>query len=329
MHSKGVMAREAMLVLVLSLVLCGPAFCRSPMDYYPIGTENSWILWTTAENNPTFGDRWTYIDTTRDTVFGFPGERRSYRVVHSERLVSQPDTVAYHIQYYCYNDGFDLCISAFEAEDGTVIPFESLPLYLGNPVAVGDSVCMQFEDWETSYVVVSVTDTVQLPIGNFEGCLHVRERMSVEGEPRNWGDRWYAPMDYWPVAGPVKARSVHWYSYPDSFRITNSHLLEADVWPTGVSEPAAELDTGLRLHGVKPNPSQTNVVLTFGSTKRQQAVIRVLDVRGREVARVFEDVVDPGRREVVWDTAQLPSGVYFVMLDGGGGRCTEKVVVLR
>ena len=330
MRSKRVMAREAMLVLVLSLVLCGTALCRSPMEYYPIGAENSWLMWTTAENAPSFSDRWTYIETTRDTLFGFPGERRSFRVAHSEWSADWPDTNVYRVEYYCYNENFDLCTSAFEEEDGSLILYESLPLYLGNPVAVGDSVYLQHESWEESYVVVSVTDTVQLPIGSFSECLHVRERRSWDGVPRDWRDVWYAPIDYWPVAGgPVKVRGVHWISYPDSFRVTNTHLLEADVFPTGVPETPGGSESGMRLLRPRPNPARSTVVLAVASGERRQAVVRVLDVSGREVARVLDDVVGPGWRQLKWNTEHLPSGVYFVMLESDGDRCMEKVVLLR
>jgi len=319
-----------MLVLVLALVLCGTALGRTPMEYFPVVGENSWLMWTTAENDPAWGDRWTYIATTQDTLFGFPGERRSFRVAHSEWSNAWPDTSVYRVQYYCYNENFDLCTSAFEEEGGSLILYDSLPVYLGNPVAVGDSVNLVHETWEVSYVVVSVTDTVQLPIGNFDECLHVRERGTLDGVPRHWDDVWYAPVDYWPVAGgPVKSRSVHWISYPDSFRVTNTHLLEADVFPTGVPETPAEPESGLRLLRPAPNPTRSSVALAVGSVERRRAVVRVVDVSGREVARVLEDFVGPGWRQLTWNTEHLPSGVYFVMLESDGDRCMEKVVVLR
>jgi hypothetical protein len=50
-----------------------------------------------------------------------------------------------------------------------------------------------------------------------------------------------------------------------------------------------------------------------------EVALTVHDLRGREVARLFEGHRQAGRHEAVWETElSLPTGVYFGRLSLGG-----------
>jgi hypothetical protein len=62
--------------------------------------------------------------------------------------------------------------------------------------------------------------------------------------------------------------------------------------------------------------------------------MRIFDVRGREVARLMDDVLSPGPGSLFWDGTyanggEAPSGIYFVDLLAGRQRVVRKLVMAR
>ncbi len=85
---------------------------------------------------------------------------------------------------------------------------------------------------------------------------------------------------------------------------------------------------------VAPSPFQNRSVARFHIAIAGPARVAVYDVRGREVARLADRVFVAGEHEVEWtgratSGAQVPSGVYFVVLKSAGEHLTRRVVLLR
>jgi hypothetical protein len=83
---------------------------------------------------------------------------------------------------------------------------------------------------------------------------------------------------------------------------------------------------------VSPNPSRGSVTIALAVRDAAGARVRVLDVRGREVANLAPRVA--GRSEVSWDgqdhaSRPAASGVYFVELTTGAAVFREKIVLVR
>lgn len=77
-----------------------------------------------------------------------------------------------------------------------------------------------------------------------------------------------------------------------------------------------------------PNPFNPSTTIEFRSVTSGRAVVRVHDVLGREVATLFDDMLDGGsvvRR--VFDARVLPSGLYFVRIQHEGRTRTSKLVL--
>ena len=102
------------------------------------------------------------------------------------------------------------------------------------------------------------------------------------------------------------------------------------MWRTtgvAVSSEAPAADPARLGVSVRPNPARdrTSVVVRGdGSAVRVVA----LDVRGREVAVVFEGVVS-GERTVSVDTSEWPGGVYVVRAGAGGQTASARLTVAR
>jgi hypothetical protein len=100
--------------------------------------------------------------------------------------------------------------------------------------------------------------------------------------------------------------------------------------PPGAEVAAAEagepIPAASALRQVYPNPFNPSTTISYavGSTEGSATMVtlRVYDVLGREVTRLVNESQQPGWHSVRFDASiagGLPSGVYFVKLDIGGG----------
>ncbi len=96
------------------------------------------------------------------------------------------------------------------------------------------------------------------------------------------------------------------------------------------SAPDIPLEATARL-SAWPNPfnPKTQVLLRLGIAS--SARVTVHDLRGREVAVLFEGFMEAGEQSLTWDATGLPSGVYLARLDLGGESpaASTKLVLLQ
>ena len=95
------------------------------------------------------------------------------------------------------------------------------------------------------------------------------------------------------------------------------------------SNPAMTLDLlipGLYLY---PNPFSQATTLEFSIPKRCRVSIALYDVAGREVRRIVDEELDPGRRKVVVDATGLASGIYFCRMKAADFSEVKKVMLSK
>jgi hypothetical protein len=93
--------------------------------------------------------------------------------------------------------------------------------------------------------------------------------------------------------------------------------VEAFAPPSTATEPGPS-PTGLRIHGVSPNPTHGTARVTFELPAPSFVRLEVVDAVGRRVATVLAEPRAGGRHEVAVEAGRLPSGTYFVRLQAGG-----------
>jgi hypothetical protein len=71
--------------------------------------------------------------------------------------------------------------------------------------------------------------------------------------------------------------------------------------------------TTFAFHPAYPNPFNPSTELRFDLPEPGGVMITVLDVLGREVARIAEGTYDHGYHSVTWNARDLASGVYFAL----------------
>ncbi len=95
-------------------------------------------------------------------------------------------------------------------------------------------------------------------------------------------------------------------------------------------EPEAGTPERFRVHANYPNPFRATTTITFDLPTATDVTAVIYNVRGAEVARLADGARYPaGTSELVWDAADLASGVYFCRITAGEASETLKMALVR
>jgi len=83
----------------------------------------------------------------------------------------------------------------------------------------------------------------------------------------------------------------------------------------------------------RPNPARENVTIVFEVPKKTRVTLKVYDAAGRIVKTILNEVKEPGRYRLNWygkdDMGRmLPSGIYFLRMEGEGFKKTQKLMLM-
>lgn len=86
------------------------------------------------------------------------------------------------------------------------------------------------------------------------------------------------------------------------------------------------------VHRPEPNPFSQSTNIRFSLAEAGQVDLSVYDIRGRLVDNLANRVFSAGQHTVAWngksnERGNLPSGVYFVKVEAGNFRSTQKVIL--
>jgi len=94
------------------------------------------------------------------------------------------------------------------------------------------------------------------------------------------------------------------------------------------------LPLGHKLLPSYPNPFNSSTFINFVISKESKIKLQIYDINGREVVTLSNSRFAPGQYTLRWDGkdkvgANVPSGVYFVVLRDGVYKVSEKIVLIR
>ena len=78
-----------------------------------------------------------------------------------------------------------------------------------------------------------------------------------------------------------------------------------------------------------PNPFSPYTTIPFALRAAAPVRLEVFDVRGRRVAALVDERLEPGSHSVTWRPGRLAAGVYQIRLRSGDLTATRKVVHVR
>ncbi len=98
---------------------------------------------------------------------------------------------------------------------------------------------------------------------------------------------------------------------------------------TGVNE-AENVPVQFKLFQNYPNPFNPSTKILFSVAKKGETSLRIYNILGQQVETLFSGEAQPGKRYVVeFNGASLSSGVYFSVLQSGGQRQIQKMVLMK
>ena len=115
--------------------------------------------------------------------------------------------------------------------------------------------------------------------------------------------------------------------YNNTFQLLVAY--DADIMSTSDIDVIDTKPSKFALNPAYPNPFNPSTTLSWHLDASSQVMLRVMDVRGREVARLAEGNSDPGQFTMSWDASQLSSGVYFIQLITPDESAIQKVMLLK
>jgi hypothetical protein len=78
-----------------------------------------------------------------------------------------------------------------------------------------------------------------------------------------------------------------------------------------------------------PNPFNPSTTIRYGVKERTNVNIIVFNAIGEEISELINEEKEPGAYEVVFNAANLPSGIYLYKIIAGNYINTKKMILLR
>jgi hypothetical protein len=106
-----------------------------------------------------------------------------------------------------------------------------------------------------------------------------------------------------------------------------SQEVSISVTALGVNETAP---IEFKVHQNYPNPTNPKTIIKFSVDKVEHATVVVYDILGKEVAKLFDGVVQPGRYyNIEFDGSSLSSGIYFYKVTTESHSELKKLVLMK
>jgi photosystem II stability/assembly factor-like uncharacterized protein len=107
------------------------------------------------------------------------------------------------------------------------------------------------------------------------------------------------------------------------YKTTNGGVVAVD------EEPSDGIPSSFVLRQNYPNPFNPVTAIRYSVPMQTAVNMQIFDVLGRLVETLVSGEMEPGRYDVTFDGTNHPSGVYYVVLKGGGFKKVTKAVLLR
>ncbi|MDG5816887.1 CotH kinase family protein [Chitinispirillales bacterium ANBcel5] len=102
-----------------------------------------------------------------------------------------------------------------------------------------------------------------------------------------------------------------------------------------VYEPASSAQTKNRttiqtqIKGNFPNPFTTSTSIQFSISQSEDVKVKIIDLKGRNIATLLQQNLNPGPHSVTWDAKGVTSGVYFCILQAGKRQLRKPLYLVR
>ncbi len=99
--------------------------------------------------------------------------------------------------------------------------------------------------------------------------------------------------------------------------------------PSGVDDLVKGANPDFRLYPAHPNPFNASTALSYQLQAASNVKLAIYDIAGREAAVLVDGFKPAGRHSMLFNAANLPSGVYFARLTAGDCEGVEKLLLVK
>ena len=99
--------------------------------------------------------------------------------------------------------------------------------------------------------------------------------------------------------------------------------------PTGVVEEQEKLPKNFRLHQNYPNPFNPVTTISFALPKTSDVKLVIYDVLGKRVKKLIDHKLEAGQHTVLFDGADLPSGIYIYKMVASDFSAIKKFTLIK
>ncbi len=92
---------------------------------------------------------------------------------------------------------------------------------------------------------------------------------------------------------------------------------------------SSDIPSDYQIENVYPNPFNSTTEITYGLPVESSFSLKLCDISGREVRRLFEGSKPAGFHTLILSASDLPSGLYLVELESTRRFVTRKVMLIR
>ncbi|MCX7877152.1 MAG: T9SS type A sorting domain-containing protein [Ignavibacteria bacterium] len=78
-----------------------------------------------------------------------------------------------------------------------------------------------------------------------------------------------------------------------------------------------------------PNPFNPFTTVEFDIPETSDITLKIHDITGRELTRITQTNLQPGRYKFTWDASDYPSGIYLIIMEGKEFLAVRKMILLR
>lgn len=150
------------------------------------------------------------------------------------------------------------------------------------------------------------------------GGKYITHRLAQSAASGSWSFQWRAPA---AGTGPVTFYGAFVNGRNSGLRtqaITVQENLAASIGETGK----------LQQFRMYPNPVNDRLTLSYSLERSEKVIIKLYDITGREALMLLNEQQEAGEHQMSYDLKpQLNPGVYFVSVDAGGKRFSQKLLV--
>jgi len=80
---------------------------------------------------------------------------------------------------------------------------------------------------------------------------------------------------------------------------------------------------------ISPNPLNSTTLIKYTLNQKSPVILKILDLTGREIVTLVDEVQQQGEQQVVFNTGDLPAGIYFCVLKTNPARTGQTMKMIK